>query len=320
MSARACLRGPVVTVVALACALFAGVAATGAATASAASESECGLALLKSFTGGPPVPASQPLDPVISGIYAVLRRPSGPQDALQAINPLGEDLSSELRAYFPDSIRQLAIDPSGERWFLVAGFARGIPIPPARCLPKPLRRQRGRLVAEQRRREQVVTYCVDDVGPRRPEEGTTNCQPFETIQTGGGLDTQLISQAETVDLVPDGVAALRIAYHNGSVYTAEVRENAFVFASPPPLVALFRTELRRIVESALAPGARHQTAARRRARARRFAVRLRRLLVRVTPTVQWLDPAGGVIRTFPAQVGNAGEGGASAGAAAQSGA
>ena len=101
-----------------------------------------------------PTALTEPLGPRLTGMFAVLRRATGPDDELPPINPLGEDLSFELRSYYPAYIRRVAQDADGERYFVIPGFERALRIPPARCLPRELRRHRAQLV-------DVPTYVVN---------------------------------------------------------------------------------------------------------------------------------------------------------------
>jgi hypothetical protein len=296
----------------LACGALAAASTAGAGAAQAAGKRPAipggsGAAELvkQLFANHAPAPLAQPVDPVITGIYAVLRRPAGAGDALPPINPLGEDLADELRAYFPAEIRQVAADARGDRYFVVPGFARAFPVPAARCLPKAQRRERPRLVERQHKEEQVPSYCIEELGPGRPAAGGAVCRPFAAIQTGDQLDVELTRLRTTVDLVPDGVATVRIAYPDGTVFTAPAAENAFTFAPPPREITVPSKQLRSLLRRYNRQLAHHPSRARRRALRRRAVARLHHLLASYVPTVQWLDAAGNVSRTFPPSVSDA---------------
>jgi hypothetical protein len=241
-----------------------------------------------------PAASSEPFDPAITAMFAVLRRPSLPQDLLAPINPLGEDLSYQLRSYFPGEIRLLEADAEGDHYFLVPGFERGFPVPPARCLPKSLRRRHAQLVAEQRRREVDPVYCIEDVGPRRPRYVVASCQPFSAIQSGERLVATAASRSEVIELAPDGVAGVRLLYRGGSVINAAVTSNSYRFTPPQRLVKAVAVEISHLVARTPHPSERQRVALERS-----FFKRAERLAARLIPeSVLWLDAAGNTIRSF----------------------
>src|SRR5689334_2844682 len=205
--------------------------------------SSCSLGLSSPLSR--PTAETMPLDPAITSMFAVLRRPAGAEDQLPLFNPLNEDLGYQLRSYLPGYIRQLASDPDGERYFLIVGFERGFALPPAHCLPKVLRRHLTQLIAEQRERERQPVYCIEDVGPRRSQYGAA-CQPFATIQTEGSLIASAQSTSEVIDLVPDGVVSVRLHYRNGTTITAPVANNEFGFTPPQGPIKKARARVRRL--------------------------------------------------------------------------
>jgi hypothetical protein len=249
---------------------------------------------IEAVGNGLPAASSEPFDPASTAMFAVLRRPSLTQDLPPPINPFGEDLSYALRSYFPNEIRQLEQDAEGERYFLVPGFERGFPVPPARCLPKRLRRREAKLIAEQRRRELEPAYCIEDVGPRRPRYAGASCQPFSAVQTGERLAATAASRSDVIELAPDGVATVRLLYRGGQVVTAAVSSNSYSFTPPQ----------RPIREAVVAIGhlvakVRHLSERQRRAVERSLLKRTERLAATLIPkTVQWLDGAGNTIRDF----------------------
>jgi hypothetical protein len=249
----------------------------------------------------PPNPAvpsaeSAALDPSVTGAFAILRRPAGPADALPPLNPLKEDLGYQLRSYFPAYIRQLVTDAEGEHYFLVIGFPRVFALPPAACLPRELRRNLSKLLARQRMRENQLLFCIDDVGPKRPEYGGGQCLPFAAVQSGANLIASAMSHSDVIELVPDGVATVRLLYHGGNVVAVPVSGNEFTFTPPQRPIKEAELDFRQIRPL---PSGRHPNA-RQRARAFRRYIRL---LVQTTrelspETVQWLGASGQLIRSF----------------------
>src|SRR5215472_8610077 len=95
-------------------------AAAVPATAHAASKNPC-FTLSEPPSPGP-VAATSPLDPAVTSMFAVLRRPAGPEDQIPLFNPLSEDIGGQLGSYLPAYIRQLTRDSEGDRYFLIIGF------------------------------------------------------------------------------------------------------------------------------------------------------------------------------------------------------
>jgi hypothetical protein len=247
------------------------------------------------FRSTGPTAETGALDPTVTSMFAVLRRPVGVNDQLPPLNPLSEDLGYQLRSYFPASIRQIASDPEGERYFLIAGFERGFHIPPARCLPKQARRHRAQLVAEQRKRESQPVYCIEDIGPHRPQYGGASCQPFASIQTGGSLIATAQSTSDVIELVPDGVATVRLRYRSGTVITASVANNAFDFTPPQRPIKEAGARVRRLFQTF----SRTHTHLDQSRAERLLVKRLREAFSQLTPaTVEWLGVSGQPIRSF----------------------
>jgi len=277
-----------------------GVLALGGAVASpaessAASRSRVGCSFpIESIGNRAPTASSGPFLPAVTASFAVLRRASLPEDVPPPINPLGEDLGYRLGSYFPDEIRQLNRDAEGDRYFLVPGFERGFSVPPARCLPKDLRKRRAKLVAEQRKQEVEPVYCIEDVGPRRPRYAGATCQPFSAIQTGETLAATAASRTDVVELAPDGVATVRLSYRGGEAINAAVTSNSYSFTPPQRPIKAALLAVRKLVAKA-----RHVSQRQRIAQERSFLKRVERIAASLIPqTVQWLDAAGTTIRSF----------------------
>ena len=243
---------------------------------------------------GPQTPNIEtgPLEASVTAMFAFLRRPAGPEDALPPLNPFDQDVGFQLRAYFPGEIRQIARDPDGERYFEIPGFERGITLPPARCLPAPLRKRRPQIVEEQRKREAQPVYCIDALGPERPTYPRERCSAFAEVQTGASLIATAQSTTEVIELAPDGVATVRLRYRNGDVITAPVAGNVFDFTPPRrPIKKLevLQRKLEREIEKGTVHGRELEPLARRLEAAR----------ARLVPeTVEWLAGDGQQVRVL----------------------
>ncbi len=270
-------------------------AASATAKQGAAKPSSCsGILPLEPESEPEPVELAGPLEPAVLGEFGVLRRAAVPADQLPPLNRIGSRVGSELSSYYPGYIRQLVRLANGSRYFLIPGFKRVPKLPPARCLPKQLRHLR------QPKPEPV--YCIAGIGPTvRPLAGIS-CQTLAEIETGGDLAEPYFSSSFQVDLVPDGVATVRLVYRGGTVIAAPVSENAFVFTPPRGLIerakAAFK-RLERVFENERTHRHRHLT---KRQRQRAVGVVIKALdhvLSQLPPKqVQWLDAGGRVLRSF----------------------
>jgi hypothetical protein len=273
------------------------IAVLGLAASAASGRAKTGHPCLNTvsiFRQSGPTPVSEPFDPAVTGMFAVLRRSSGVEDQIPPINPLAEDLGYQLRSYYPAEIRQLARDADGERYFLIPGYKRGFAIPPAKCLPKGLRHLRARFVEEQHQREIQPNYCLEDIGPHRSSYFGANCLPFSAIQTGEDLLGASASRTDVIELAPDGVATVRLTYRSGDVVNAAVSGNVYSLTPPQAPIRQALKELRPLeIHRA------HLTERQREARTRALFRRAEQLFVRLVPqTVGWIDATGATIRSF----------------------
>jgi hypothetical protein len=253
-----------------------------------------GLLGLSESEPAAPVALSGPMDPAILGRFAVLRRPAGPADQLPPLSTVGNQLDSQLGSYYPGYIRQLAQLPDGNRIFLIPGFKRATTIPPAGCLPKSLRAQRNRLVEQQRKLAAEPVYCIAEIGSG--PHIYPDCQTFAANETGSTLAEPDVSKVPVTEIVPDGVAVVRLSFRGGATVVAPVSENAFRFSPPPALVAHAEMLLKR---SSLAPKHGHLTKRQRERRLNALIKVVLNVLHQLPPTqVRWLDASGNVLRSF----------------------
>jgi hypothetical protein len=243
-----------------------------------------------------PIAETSPLDPAVTAMFAVLRRPAGPEDQIPLFNNLSEDIGYQLRSYLPAYIRQLARDPDGDRYFVIAGFPRGSEVPPAKCLPARVRRLRARLVEEERKRAQTPVYCIEKVSLRNPGYGLSLCRPFAAVQSGSRLIEPDKSTSDVVELAPDGVASVRLSFVRGNVVSAPVANNAYSFTPPQRLVRDVQRRLAPLRRRLLQEFRHHHHPAPpfRRILKREIAIR-----DELRPrTVEWIAATGQVVRSF----------------------
>jgi hypothetical protein len=190
-------------------------------------------------TPRPPLPKelSTALEATILSSFAIFRRPARPSDEPPGLNPAGGGLSRELykdyelSGYYPTYVRQLTGLPGNRRYFVIPAFGRPEAVPPAHCFPAGERRE---LVEQEHRRSVEPVYCVIEVGGNgnAPVPG---CEPFaqadESFRAFHVSD--FLGQEPTVELVPDGVASVRITYRDRVLIVVRVKEDAFLLTPPP---------------------------------------------------------------------------------------
>jgi hypothetical protein len=284
----------IVTMCLLAGALASVLAAQTSAKTLVATPSACRTGSITREAEPEPMALSGAPEPAALSMFGVLRRAAGPADQLPPLSRIGFEVDSELSSYYPGDIRQLVRLPNGSRYFVIPGFKRVPQLPPERCLPKQLRHLR--------RPEPEPVYCVAGVGPGVELSGTS-CQTLAEIETGGDLaEAYFFSTPFQVDLVPDGVATVRLAYRGGTVITAPVSENAFMFTPPRGPIERAKAKLKRLGRTFELEGkheSKHLTRRQQRRRARVAIGLLDRVLAELPPKqVQWLDAGGHVLRSF----------------------
>ncbi len=283
-----------------------GLACAAPASAKTSTKTECAIAELVELFGSETTPAelTAPLEEGIVTKFAVLRRASVPGDLAPALSPLSGELDSELSGYYAAEVRGLRVLPNGTRFYLVPGLVKPLQIPPARCLPAAERHKRAHLVEEQSKRALQPVYCIGQVGGRETES-SSDCVAFDEIEHSSRPFVAGLNEEPTAELVPDGVASVRISYPSAPAILAAVSENAYVFAPPTALVSEAKRVLKKIVQGLT--GKSPRTTAQRKREARRLERQLEAVLVKVEPTkVEWLDAAGGLVRSTPRPSGGLG--------------
>ncbi|HEV3320572.1 MAG TPA: hypothetical protein VG147_00090 [Solirubrobacteraceae bacterium] len=143
-------------------------------------------------------------------------------------------------------------------------------------------------------------YCVAGIDADVHQFPYVSCQTLGEIETGGALAEPYTSSSLVVDLVPDGVATVRVVYRGGIVITAPVSENVFSFTPPPEPIEHAKAAFKRL-ERTFELGGKHKRLTKRQRQRRAQAVikLLDRALSQTLPKqVQWLDAGGHVLRSF----------------------
>ncbi len=223
-------------------------------------------------------PLGIPLPAGARSSFAVFRRATLPGDAPPK-GALATELYNnyELASYYPAYVRQLP-GPTGRRDFVVPAFAQ-VNEPQEACLP--LHVNRAVLRAQQRRRAVDLLYCFIEVPERKGL--SLGCEPFAAIgQSENVFSASDFLREPLVELVPDGVAAVRVTYRGRTPIVVAVSENAFAFtppSCPPRLAAVLRRLQERVVTG--------------------NPSRYNRALRQTDPTkIEWLNRAGGVTRVI----------------------
>lgn len=275
---------------------IAGLAATAGCSANSAAlahrNASCVPPSLRLFAPRPPAPTelASSLDPGLVATFGVFRRSAQPSDEPSlAGGGLAEQLRSdyELAAYFPALVRRLARLPGGREYFVIPAFARPEAVPPARCSSASTHRQ---LVTEQQRRKTDPVACFIESGESRaaPAPG---CEPVTQVdQQLRAFGVSDFVRTPAIEMVPDGVASVRVSYRDVTPFSVPVNENAFYLVPPPTphnsVSARMKSLLPRISRS--------NTAQRDRAGAE-----WNRTFVYTLPTkIEWLDKGGAVVRVL----------------------
>ncbi len=300
----ACMSGLVVLIAALGLILTACGSSTGTATASVTRLSSSCIPPEFSMRGletRRPLPKalSTPLDAAILSSFTIFRRPPLASDEPPGLNltagGLGRELykAYKLSSYYPAYIRQLTRLPDGRRYFVIPAYGRPEAVVPAHCLAGGARARRA-LVEEQHRRLVEPVDCMIETGggENAPPQG---CEPFAAIDEGDRVfQSDALTREPTVELVPDGVASVRIDYRETPAIGVAVSENAFLLTPPPPTPRV-ETELKRLERLKPAIVTTHPTTAQRR----RITLQWDKTVEETEPTrIEWLDSAGRLVRAL----------------------
>lgn len=294
--------------------LFAGCSAGTAARSGTPRLVSCLPTSLRLFGGprpAPPKSLTAPLDATILARFELFRRPALPGDTPPARGLAGGTLARELTqdytlaSYYPAYVRELTVQSSGRRYYVIPAFGCREALPPAGCVSAGARRE---LALQQRRRSVEPVVCIVEAGGEVDQP--VGCEPFaaidqyaEIFQSGDSYGDPIIS------LVPDGVASMRISYRARAPIVVPVSENAILF-TPPPSHRLTADQdlLSRLQVGEYcyrrSPHAHWQCRSTRRTKAQRLQYTktladYRQVVAASDPTkVERLDASGGVILTI----------------------
>jgi len=247
---------------------------------------------LRLFAPRPPAPKelASSLEPGLIAAFGVLRRSAQPSDEPPlASGALAQELRKdyELAGYFPALVRRLIRLPGGREYFVIPAFARPEAVPPTRCSSASTHRQ---LVAEQQRRKTDPVACFIESGESRtaPAPG---CEPFVEInQQPRAFGVSDFVRTPDIEMVPDGVASVRVSYRDVAPFSVPVSENAFYLVPPPTPHNSVSAQMKRLLSGIL--NSKLSTAQRDR-----LTAQWNRTYVYTLPTkIEWLDQGGGLVR------------------------
>jgi hypothetical protein len=202
----------------------------------------------------------------------------------------------ELSSYYPAYVRQLTGLPGDRRYFVIPAYGRSEAVPPAHCL---LAGERHERVEEQHRRLTEPVDCIIVAGGSE-NEPLQGCEPFAGILQGGRVfQSDALTKEPVVELVPDGVTSVRIAYRETPTIVVPVSENAFLFTPPPPTPRV-KAALRKRPKPRIVVIKHAITMAEfRRIASRRSASPWDKILGETHPIrIEWLNSTGGVLRAI----------------------
>jgi hypothetical protein len=293
------------TVLGACAALSATAAATGVVAAAPAARTAAAQSCTEpEIPGGPPTALPGTVDAATVEGFAVLRRDQQPSDLPPPLNPLAEQVEPTLASYYPVELRRIVALPDGRQYFLITGFLRAVAPTSVACLPPGAPPALRRLVEAEAQRVKLPVYCVGVVGEQRrsipillTEAGGGECEPFASIREGARVLETDSSTVPVADIVPDGVASVRLGYRDRIQITAAVHENGYVFTPPRVLVARWRRLLEHPPVKVGALLRKHLSRARRHHEEHvleAFYLRAARL---IAPTrIEWLAADGSVVR------------------------
>lgn len=246
----------------------------------------------------PPVELPGAPEAAVLDRFGVLSRPATAGDELPPLSFAGIQLEGELASYYPTYIRQVAAMANGTRWFIVPGFLHVTPVPPARCLSRSERRERPKLVEQERDQRTQTGYCLVQVGGADEGGRESECGLFSQAGQSLGVFSSGLLEQPVPELVPDEVAQVRVSYMHAPPLLLNVSEDVYVLSSPASVVAE-RDRLERRLQHLL-PKSKHPSKAQVRKALKRLVKGVLEILVKTGPTkVQWLSRAGAVLLSVP---------------------
>jgi hypothetical protein len=245
---------------------------------------------LRLFAPRPPAPTelASSLEPGLLSTFGIFRRSAQPSDRPPlASGVLAQELRKdyELAGDFPALVRRLVRLSDGREYFAIPAFARPEAVPPASCSSASTHRQ---LVAEQQRRKTDPVACFIELGESRAAP-VPGCEPFVQVdQQLRAFGVSDFVRTPAIEMVPDGVASVRVSYPDVAPFSVPVSENAFYLTPPPTPHNSVSARMK-----SLLPGILSSNTARRD----RSTAEWNRTFVYTLPTkIEWLDQGGGLVR------------------------
>lgn len=233
-----------------------------------------------------PLPGSAPGTagyPVFAGRTATGAEPAPSRS-------LGPELAQryELASYYPGSLR--AVPASGGAIDVVVAFARNEPAPSAECA-KLVKHAFPSYSPRDRISGTTPLYCFVDMRPPAVANGEPGCGALDEVAAAPRVfAASFVFHAPVVDLVPAGVAAVRVTFPEHAPIVAQVKGGSFELhppSAPPPRL---RSTFARLEARLSAPG---------EATRERVSAEWNRAVARTRPVrVEWLAAGGGVLRSI----------------------
>lgn len=247
---------------------------------------------LRLFAPRPPAPTelASSLDSGLLSTFGVFRRSAQPSDEPSlGGGGLAQQLRTdyELAAYFPALVRRLARLPGGREYFVIPAFARPEAVPPERCSSASTHRQ---LIAEQQRRKTDPVACFIESGESRPRPAP-GCEPFTQVdQQLRAFGVSDFVRTPAIEMVPDGVASVRVSYRDVTPFSVPVNENAFYLVPPPTPHNSVSARMKSLLPGILRSNSAHRD---------RAGAEWNRMFIYTLPTkIEWLDKGGAVVRVL----------------------
>ncbi len=92
------------------------------------------------------------------------------------------------------------------------------------------------MIEEDRKSAAEVVFCIAQVGGATGLGRKKECEPFADIAKSARAFQTGLSPSQTVELVPDGVASVRVTYAHLAPAMLAVSENSYLLAPPKSVV------------------------------------------------------------------------------------
>ncbi len=233
-SKRLVQAAPIVAMMAIMCLLEGGCAASVVSGKAHQAQISCEEAILPAWHKQAPQLISSSLPQRIQSRYAIFRRLADPKDTPRGgtkmfVNALATQF--EIGSYYGTFVRRLTGLAGNREYFVVPGFARPRPLYPSGCGTVAQRRRR---TEERRHRIAEPIFCIGEIVLDK-KAVPISCEPFAAVPHGLAIfESSGVMHTPVVQLVPDGVATLRIDYRETPPMIFNVTTNTFTFTPSLP--------------------------------------------------------------------------------------